>query len=102
MWLLAGDTNTTWHLKVLPVLKWYPILWKLKPYLLAGVGFDYQLNYPGAVPTWNMALPLGAGVQWDLHPRYRLFLEATYNFLFFGPRVATQDVPILLGFSIDL
>jgi hypothetical protein len=101
MWLLAGDNNNTWDLKLLPELKWSPFSWKLRPYVFAGVGSDYQLNHPSGTSTWNAVVPLGAGIRWDVHPKYRIFLEAAHYFVL-GPPVATEDVPLLFGFSIDI
>ena len=65
MWLLSGDGNDTWDLKILPEVKSNLIGNKWSPYLLAGVGSDHQLNYPGSISTWNVVLPLGFGVEWN-------------------------------------
>ena len=98
MSLLAGDPHDTWNLRVTPELKWDIGPWRLKPFLWTGVGLASEASYPGPVSIATVVVPVGAGVQWDLDSRTRLFVQVNYDLL---PRhFSVQSIPLMAGFEV--
>jgi hypothetical protein len=100
MWLLSGGGYTTWDLKAIPEMKVDIGSWSVKPFVLGGIGIDYQLDNPGNASSARTVLVAGAGLRWNLHAHSALFIEG----LVYAPlrAVTTYDVPVVAGMTIDL
>jgi hypothetical protein len=99
-WLLSGGGLDTWDLKIASELKWNftPSQKKCRPFVLSGIGFNYQLHQPKAVSYRNITFPFGIGLQWYLHPKSCVIIEGLY-YLIIG-KTTTQAIPALLGYSV--
>jgi hypothetical protein len=99
-WLLSGSARSTWDFKAGPMLKWTARTSAASPFVLAGVGFDAQTNYPSRQSTSSAMIPVGLGFQ--THPRHNaaIFIEAMHYFV--ARPVATRDIPLLLGFQLGV
>ncbi|HKW41086.1 MAG TPA: hypothetical protein VJN39_07550, partial [Gemmatimonadales bacterium] len=73
---------------------------RLTPFVLTGLGVDYQIDYPAKTFSIRPVVPAGIGLAWQLHSRSALFLEGIHYVLL--GRVTTRDIPVLLGFHADL
>jgi hypothetical protein len=100
-WYYTGAGLTTADLRVLPELKWTPGPGEVKPYFFAGPGLDFQKDYPGAASSANISALLGAGLEFELGPKYRLFVEGKLEFIFAAGSTA-GDLPLLAGINADL
>ena len=99
-WLLSGGGLDTWDLKIAVEAKYslIPSEKKYTPFILSGLGYNYQLNQPEAVSYRNITFPFGMGLQFYLHPRSCVFIEGIY-YLIIG-ETKTQAIPALLGYSV--
>lgn len=100
MWLCSGSGLDTWDIKVTPQLVHAFGRRRLAPFVLTGLGVDYQISYPARASSVSVVVPAGIGLRWQLHSRSSLFLEAIHYSLF-SP-VTTRDIPVLAGFHADL
>jgi hypothetical protein len=96
--LRGGSPHDTWSLRATPEIKWDLGHWRLQPFVWTGVGLAYQATYPGPVSTATVVIPVGVGLQWNVDARSRLFVQASYDFLF--RHLSVQSVPLVAGFEI--
>src|SRR5215470_15795902 len=75
MWLLSGSGLATWDLKAIPAVKLDLGASRVRPFALAGAGLDAQLNEPESTWTARAVLMLGVGLQAELRPGCRIFVE---------------------------
>lgn len=100
MWLCSGSGRDTWDIKVTPQLVRTLVRRRVAPFVLTGLGVDYQINYPARTSLVRAAVPIGVGLAWQLHSRSALFLQGIHYVLLGS--VTTRDLPVLLGFHADL
>src|SRR5262249_55195563 len=82
----------TWDLKTGPVVLWTPSVRTVAPFVLVGVGIDFQTNYPEQVSRLAPMAPLGAGVRFAMGQRGAFFLETMHYFVLRS--VTTRDIPV--------
>ena len=99
-WFFTGAGFSTTDIRILPELKWTPRAGAMKPYFLAGPGLDFQRNYPGTASSTNFASLLGAGLEFELSPKSRLFVDGKLDFIFAGS--TALDLPLVAGLNVDL
>lgn len=99
-WFFTGAGFSTTDFRFLPELKWTPGAGAMKPYFLAGPGLDFQRNYPGTASSTNFTSLLGAGLEFGLSPKSRLFVEGKLDFIFAGS--TALDLPLVAGLNVDL
>ena len=107
-WIFAGGGNSLYNLRVLAEAKYTfegqgPSSasgpgWQ--PYLLAGPGMVFQSLSPSGDSTANFDVLGGVGIQADLAPRTRWFLQAEANFIVSQTTTFT-DVPISTGLWVE-
>jgi len=75
----------------------------LKPYLLAGLGVEFESlsNAPFTTPVTDFDGAVGAGCETGLTDRLSLFVEGKYNFIF-SSKVTAQDLPLVAGLHLDI
>jgi hypothetical protein len=100
-WLFTGGGVSTYDLRVFPMARWTIEGKGFRPYFLAGPGYDIHSTSPSGYSTSALAAMAGAGMEYDLGARDRLFLEIHYNLLSYQD-VMLQDIPVILGLSDDL
>jgi hypothetical protein len=98
MSLLGGDPHDTWSLRVTPEIKWDLFAGRLTPFLWTGAGLAYAAIYPGPESAATLVIPVGAGIQWDLDSRTRLFVQVSYDILL--KHLGVQSVPLVGGFEV--
>jgi tetratricopeptide (TPR) repeat protein len=83
---------------VLPTIRYSFNINKIRPYLLAGVGeeFEFLSGDPVGASVSDLDIALGLGLEAALGNRIFLFLEGKYNFIF-SSKVVGQDIPVLAG-----
>lgn len=102
---LAGSISDS-ELRVIPTLHYnlgeVPGL-GLSPYLLGGIGLDFQASSVLASGTTvgNMDLCAGAGVEFPFLSQITGFVEAKLNFVF-AYNVTGIDIPVLVGVRFGL
>jgi hypothetical protein len=100
-WFYAGGGTSVYDFRLLPVLRLNLDGKNLRPYFLAGPGYDIHSDSPSGYSTSALCAVAGAGLEYDLGKKDHLFLEVRYNLLFYQD-TTLQDVPILAGLSDDL
>lgn len=98
MWLLSGSGLDTWDFKGILAVKRDLGASSVRPFVMAGVGLDEQLSQPQSTWTSRAVLTLGLGLQVELRPGCRVFVEGI-GYLVLGS-VATQDLPIVAGMTV--
>lgn len=98
----SGSITDT-ELLVLPTIQYSFCEQGIRPYLMAGVGVDFEFlsATPGSLVIENVDAAVGAGVEVQLTGRTYVFAEGKYNLIFFS-EVTGQDVPILAGVRFGL
>ena len=99
MWLLSGDGRDTWDLKVIPQVRLDIGTSVVRPFVLTGFGFNYQLDQPGSSSTIRPVLTAGLGLGYEFRTGCRLFIEVL-GYLVFGP-VTTKDLPVVAGLVVN-
>ncbi|HVZ79395.1 MAG TPA: hypothetical protein VHE12_01190 [bacterium] len=99
--LFTGGGSATVDTRLSLELRWRNSAEGVHPYILAGPGYDVQVQSPSGYSTSSPAAVFGVGFEFDLHPGEHLFLESRYDLLFYK-NLTQQDVPLTLGLSEDL
>ena len=83
---------------VLPTIRYCFSEKGIRPYLLAGVGDEFELlsAISGGLTVSNLDVVVGAGVGVQLSEKTDVFVEGRCNFIF-SSDVTGQDIPLLAG-----
>lgn len=98
----SGPISDT-ELVVLPTIRYSFSDQGIRPYLLAGVGaeFEFLTAAPGSLSVCNFDVAVGVGVDIQLAGQTYAFVEGKYNFIL-APDVTCQDIPVMAGISFGL
>jgi opacity protein-like surface antigen len=100
-WFFTGGGNSIYDTRTFCDLRFNIPGKGFVTYFLIGPGYDVQVDNPSGYYTSTLAMNLGLGLQFDVHPGEHIFLESRYNILFYN-NLTQQDVPILFGLMEDL
>jgi hypothetical protein len=90
------------ELFAIPTLRYRFSLEGITPYLLAGVGGEFELlSGNTGPPVGDLDVALGAGLEAGLGSNTFLFVEGKMNFIF-SSQVVGRDIPILAGIRFGL
>ena len=98
----SGSISDT-ELLILPTIRYSFSEHGIRPYLLAGVGmeFEFLTATPGSLTVGNFDLAVGAGLDVQLAQQTYAFVEGKYNFIF-SPEATGQDIPVLAGIRFGI
>ncbi|HTC20505.1 MAG TPA: hypothetical protein VK859_06645, partial [bacterium] len=91
------------ELLLLPTVHYYLGESVIRPYLLAGVGAEFESSTSFFVygSVVNLDAAIGAGIEVPLARQISLFVEEKYNFVF-ADGIVGQDIPTFGGMRIGL